>query len=331
MSEEDAKQDVAQKSVYEEVAKKHDVQKSVYDLLCECVSQEEAKHLDRYLKEYCRGEKNSYPFLHGLLSVTQLRLSINLPVAVAKRVADPLDEFKAALREFVDELKGYRALKHKHTRHEGVWDWPFRKQYDNKLAIWLQTRVGQIEDLFARRARWIVLFAILIVSAFYLRLAYVRQLELGRVESQLALEVATRQQLEGERDVQGVALKESENAREAAVAKASELHNQYVASIEQKSDELANAKLQKLEPRSYQLAQQIQRASKRIKLTDGSFAWEIRIHEAPNSPFMYVAAERDFARTVILYAKDQEGSVDLSVTAPAPLQNERAQSKARPH
>lgn len=316
--------------MYEEVAKRSDPQKSVYELFCECVSPEEAKHLSRYLKEYCRGEENSYPFLHGLLSVTQLRLSVNLPTAVAEKVAEPLDEFKATLQNFLNELKNNQTFrKQENALRKSFWDWPLREQYNNKLAIWLQARMEQFEGLIAYRARWVMLILGLIVSAFFLRVAHAAHLELGRVESQLESEVSTRQQLKNERDAQDAALKEAEDAKEAAVAKASELQDQYLASIEQKSTELANAKLHRLEPSSYQLAQEIQRGSRRVKLQDGSFAWEIKIHEAPNSPFMYVAALRDPARTVVLYAKDQEGRIDLSATAPEVISIERTQHKGK--
>ena len=330
MSKEDAKQDAAQRSVYEEVAKQHNTQKTVYELLCQCVSQEQAKHLDRYLKDHCRGEENSYPFLHGLLSVTQLRLGINLPVAVAKKVAEPLDEFREVLWDFLDEIKVCQTfLKRKRTRHKSFWDWPLGKQYNNKLAIWSQVQVEWFEELFAHRARWIVLLSILTASAFFLRLAHAKQLELGRIGSQLALEATTRQQLEMEHDAQVIALKEAETARDAAVAETSELRKQHLATLEQKSDELAKAKLQKLEPWPYHLAQQLQRVSRRIKLPDGSFGWEIKIHEAPGFPFFHIVGEQDFTQTAVLYVKEQEGRIDLSATAPSVLPTEHPQSKGK--
>ena len=124
-------------------------------------------------------------------------------------------------------------------------------------------------------------------------------------------------------------MKEAENATDAAIAKASDLRKQYLASVEQRSNEVANVKLQNLEPRSYRLAQQIEQASHRTKLADGSFVWVVKIREDRSFLSIQMDEEQDHTRTAVLYVNDREGRLDLFATAPAALPNERNQPKGK--
>ncbi len=283
---------------------------SIYELYCQLVEPEQAKHLTRYLMEFCHCDPNTYPFLHGLLMVTHLRAGVNLPKAVAERIAAPLAEFQVTAQALTETVTGrHAALKRQKSSPSGWWTWPLGKQYNNNFAACFQTLVKQFEDVVAHRVRWLVLALFSASLMLYFQLIHNTQLTIKQVKNQCV----------GQID----ALNKSEAAERSA------LQEQYLASVEQKADELANNKLQNLEPRSYHLAKQLEAVSHRVKFADQTFGWEVKLTDSPDLPGLQITYDKDLTRSLLFYIKEQTSRLDLSATAPAASPSKRNQTNGK--
>ena len=288
-----------------------DMELSIYELYCQLVEPEQAKHLTRYLMEFCHCDPNTYPFLHGLLMVTHLRVGVNLPKAVVERIAAPLAEFQVTAQALTETVSGrHAALRSQKNSQSGWWAWPLGKQYSNKIAVCFQTLVKQFEDVVAHRVRWLVLAMLSASLMLCFQLFHNNQLTIKQVKDQYAGQV------------------DALNTAEAAERSA--LQEQYLASVEQKADELANTKLQNLEPRSYHLAKQLEAVSHRVKFSDQSFGWEVKIVGSTDLPSFQITYDNNLTRSVLFYIKEETSRVDLSATAPAASPSKRNQTNGKP-
>ena len=281
-----------------------EVQASLYDLLCQIVDPQQARHVTRILTDLCHCDQNSYPFLQGVLSITQLRLALTLPEAVAKRLSVTLEEFHQKSQVLIDSFDERQIGQKRSAASSG---WPLNKVYTGKVACFLQTIIKRFEEIAAYRVRWLVVCGLITVASSSMGLDRYHASVLSRTKQQ-GLD-------------QYLALQSSSNEQ------VYKIETQCKAAIEQRSDEIASQKLQALEPRSYHLAQLIEKAGRRVKLANGTIAWEVVVTHPPALPLPGYKSDEKLHLIVTIYFPYLGGEMALSSTAPGVDAKSKARSR----
>lgn len=261
-------------------------QDSFYDLLCQVVDPKQARHVTRILTELCHCDEHSFPFLLGVLNITQLRFALTLPEAVAQGICTHLDEFHKKSQLLLEALNHQQIVESKRVAQSVANSgWPLSRTYQGKIACRFQSIIRYFEEKTAYRNRWLLLLCFTIATSCLVGLN-------RHYRSRCTI------------------LENSSNEQLA------NLEKQCAASIDQRAAELANAKLQNLEPRSYALAQILEKYCHRVELTPGNFAWKLKIYPPKDLPWPSTTYNDDLTTAVTVYLPDTNGEISLSKTAP---------------
>ena len=103
----------------------------------------------------------------------------------------------------------------------------------------------------------------------------------------------------------------------ASIVQLADLQRQNESSIDQCANDLGKEKLQNLQPRSYALAQILERSFRRVELKPGEFAWRLIVHLPPGIPQPDTTFDANLRTTSTIYLPDTDGTLSLSDTAPS--------------
>ena len=262
-------------------------QSSYYDLLCQMVDPQQARHVTRILTELCHCEENSFPFLLGILHINQIQLNLKLSEAVARAVHPLLIEFQKTSQLLLEALNHQQIVENKRVaRSLANSGWPLTRTYQGKVPRFLQSTIRWFEEKTAYRSRWLFLtyLTVTMLGLVGMRSYYCDQYTI---------------------------------LQNTSVVQLANLEKQNEASIDQRANDLANEKLQNLQPRSYTFAQILEKNFHRVELKPGKFAWKLIVHLPLGIPQPDTTFDADLRTTSTIYLPDTDGALPLSETAPS--------------
>ena len=210
-----------------------------------------------------------------------------MPEAVARKIQAHLDEFYERSQLLLEALNHQQVVASKRVA-QSIADsgWPLTRTYQWGIARRLQSVIRWFEAKTAYRNRWLLSIC-LAIATFCLVSLHCYHCSRYKI------------------------------LQNSSIEQLADLQKQYETLIDQRAAELTNKKLQTLQPRSYTLAQTLEKYCHRVELTPGNFAWELKIHAPSDFPSPHTTYDADLRITTTFYLPDTNGEISLSKTAPS--------------
>ena len=286
----------------------NDSAESISELYHQLITPDQARQIDRLLRELGAYDEDSYPYVYALLTTLQFRVMAHMPKATAEAINSSLSEFITKVEALLSALekqaelnqqKPFRNPSVQKSRTAFVLDWPLNQHYHNKLEASARDLIESIEEVFAYRTRWVLLFFIACITALSMSCRY---LLITRLQEQSAQHVQQYKEWKSRIDI------ETEQFRAKTTANADLWATQQVA-----------LRFDKLQPEQYLMAQQLERSSRLVQLPNGTRVWEVRFGKANG----FIDSRMDYKDLrsdpeIVLHFQETPGRLMLSATKPTP-------------
>ena len=267
---------------------------NVFDVLCDLIGVDGARLLRQHLRESSRCDEESYPYQRGLatyaslLALTRSEGTMHAITTILSKIqiqqADALQMLALLQQSRIAPKKGWLEISRLGS--------PIPASKINPDSR-LQRGIIWLESLPAYRVRWMLVGVALAVLMFCMSI-YVRD------RRWMDREVIRLNLWQAEKEVA------NENLR-----------TEIRAELQKSFEEEINARLQALNPTTFELAQVFERHARIVTMRDGRQAWEFRITKSDG----FLESSMDFSEPGsiggIVYLKYEPDRLPLSHTAPA--------------
>lgn len=281
---------------------------SAFDLLSRHMDAEELRILRRFLIEWAKGDENSFPFQHVLITIAQWRMAAAVPVETAK----VFEQYKHVAQEGVRQIAQAAEAK--------LADFAKARAEIGEILTELKARMAQLDTIAqgaeGRLERLTRDFEAVIVTA---RAHLEKELSMRKQRVWAwALSAGIVVAAVGWLATYQLERQAGERWKAEQTAQLTQWRAQQAADWPKWAESHAQARLQALEPATYRLAQQIERSKRQVKLPEGSTGWEVTLFDDAGILSVDTTFDaQNIRQRYQVHLRDDPERLALSATAPA--------------